>query len=617
MKKGQLSVFVVVALVIVAGVLIFFLFKDRILGGEVSQELAPVFDFYQSCIEQETKSAITLAGAQGGYVEVPDYFPGSEYAPFSSHLNFLGNPVPFWYYVSGNGLIKEQVPSKNEIENQIARFVEEGIRRCDFESFNRQGFAVEKGEPEVKVEIGETKVNVDVFTDVAVSKGENSARKTSYNAELDSKLGKFYRLATEIYDREKKEAFFENIAVDVLYLYAPVDGVEIQCGPKIWSTLGVMSEIRNGLQENFATLKFNGDYYNLKNETRKYFVLDVDVDEQVNVMYSSDWPTKIEIEGEGVDETIMLAEAIGNQEGLGVIGFCYVPYHFVYDVSFPVMVQFYNNEELFQFPVVVVIDNNVARNALLTSNPDEEDFDLCEYKTQNVQINVYDINLNPVDANVSYECFNQRCRVGESKNGKVVGSAPACVNGFLHLRADGFAEKKELFSSNRQSSADVILDREFDVKLNLSIGGRELENGNAIVSFVRDDGLTRTATVPGVEKIKLSEGNYEVKVYVYGNSSIVIPGSTKTQCVDAPREGLLGFFGATEEKCFDINIPDTKIEHSLIGGGSLKSYILESDLEKGGLKIEAAGLPTPNSVEQLQKNFELFETRRINLEFYE
>jgi rod shape-determining protein MreC len=34
------------------------------------------------------------------------YEASSEYMPFSSQLDFLGNPVPYWYYISGNnGLI--------------------------------------------------------------------------------------------------------------------------------------------------------------------------------------------------------------------------------------------------------------------------------------------------------------------------------------------------------------------------------------------------------------------------------------------------------------------------------------------------------------------------------
>ena len=121
-----------------------------------------------------------------------------------------------------------------------------------------------------------------------------------------------------------------------------------------------------------------------------------------------------------------------------------MPYHFVYDVSFPALIQIYDEDELFQFPVAIIIDNNVPREAVFSElSLEEEDFDLCQYPTQAVDVNLFDVNLDRADGDVSYECFNQKCRLGETRNGRIVGSVPACVNGFLHVRAEGFADKKQ------------------------------------------------------------------------------------------------------------------------------------------------------------------------------
>lgn len=615
-KRGQVAIFIIVAVVIVGAVLIYFVFRENLQGDEIPEELLPVFDYYQSCIEYESRGGLQVAGSQGGYVDVPPYVPGSDYAPFSSHLNFFGAPIPYWYYVSANGLIREQVPAESEIEQQLENYIEDGLLRCDFELFYQQGFNVAIGELDVNVQIEDANVDVSVNADLQVSKGEVSARQSVHEINLDTKFGKFYNLARKIYSDEKEKAFLEEMAVDVLYLYTPVDGVEIQCGPKIWSTVNVMNELRDGLEKNFETLKFSGDYYELSDEKRKYFVLDTPVTESVNVMYSKNWPTKIEINGEGVDDDIMVAQAVGTQAGLATMGFCYVPYHFVYDVSFPVMIQIYDTNELFQFPVVVVLDKSYPRNGLESGFTEEPDFDLCEFPTENIEVNLYDINLRRVNANVSYECFNQRCNLGESRNGRLVGMAPACLNGYLNIRADGFAEKRQGMSTNSERKADVILDREREVNVSLTVGSSPLR-GNAIISFLRDDGFAASAVLPGLEKIKLSEGSYDVKVYAYGNASVTIPASTKTECVDAPRSGVLGFLGGTKEKCFTISLPETKIENALIGGGNVRTYMLDSELEKGGLKLRVDPMPIPKSVDDLQKNFEAFETKRVDFEFYE
>ena len=176
-NKAQVSVFVIVAILIVGAIAIYFIVRGGVDDGAIPIELSQVFDYYQGCIEQETRAAIEILGSQGGYIEVPDYVPGSEFAPFSSHLNFFGFPVPYWYYVSGNGVVKEQVPAKSEMEKEIALYIEEGLEFCDFESFYSSGFEIEVGAPIVKADIEDTKVRVEVDSEMSVSRGENSASR--------------------------------------------------------------------------------------------------------------------------------------------------------------------------------------------------------------------------------------------------------------------------------------------------------------------------------------------------------------------------------------------------------------------------------------------------------
>ena len=52
------------------------------------------------------------------------------------------------------------------------------------------------------------------------------------------------------------------------------------------------------------------------------------------------------------------------------------------------------------------------------------------------------------------------------------------------------------------------------------------------------------------------------------------------------------------------------------GGGTEKYYILESELKDSGLiEISASSLPTPKSLEDLQKNYELFEAKGLDIRF--
>lgn len=617
-KRGQLAIFIIVGIVIVAGVIGYYLISGNVSSDDIPIEVKPVFSYYESCISDSSRTALSLAGSQGGRIETGEYIPGSEYAPFSNQLNFLGTSVPYWFYVSGNGLVKENIPSKSEIESEMADFISRELESCSFGNFGFENYDVEvdKEKIQTRVTINEDSITVKVITDLSVKKGEVSATKKNFEIQIPSKFGTFYNSAKEVYSLQLKDAFLENYAEDVLRLYAPVDGVEIQCNPKIFKTNDIFNDLKSGLEANIGKIKLDGNYYSLNEKTDKYFVYDgVSSNENVQFLYSRAWPTKIEIFGEGVNSELITAQAVGNQEGLGVMGFCYVPYHYVYDLSFPVMIQFFDNEELFQFPVVVVLDNNLPRNSLLALENTEsydDGFDLCQYPSQDLEVNLYDTNLNKVDARVAFECFNQRCDLGESKNGILKAKIPSCYNGYLKFNSESFEDKKIELSSNSENFKEVILYKKYPVKISVDVGGRIL-NGNSIVVFKRDDGKTISAVVPDADEIELSEGYYSVSAYVYSNSSINIPTSKKTICENVPQSGFGGLIGLTNEQCFDVEIPATKLESVLVAGGKVDSFLLRSDLETGRLKISTKSFGLPKSIEELQNNFAAFEEETIEV----
>ena len=131
-RKGQIGLYVLIALVIVGLIVGFVLFRDRIFASSVPAQLVPVYTYYSSCIEQESKMALDFAGTHGGRVFAKEYVPGSNYAPFSSQMDFLGSQVPYWYYLSGNGIVKESVPTKEEMQREVADYIKENIGSCNY-----------------------------------------------------------------------------------------------------------------------------------------------------------------------------------------------------------------------------------------------------------------------------------------------------------------------------------------------------------------------------------------------------------------------------------------------------------------------------------------------------
>jgi len=617
-KKAQVTIFIILAIVIVVGIGLFFLLRGKIFQESIPQELEQVYDYYLSCIEDETLLGIDILGQQGGYIEKPEFIPGSEYMPFSNQLDFFGNGVPYWYYVSGNGIIDENVPSKTKMQEQLNNYVEEMLDNCDFSDFEGQGFEINIEDADVSSSIKKNLVEVQVKQDLSISFGEISWRKTSHSIDANSQLGKFYDLAKKIYSKERNDLFLEVYGIDVLRNYAPVDGVELTCSPKVWIQNEIKEDLKNGLEANIQAIKLKGDYYNLKEEKNKYFVQDIgqDVDVNINFLYSKDWPTKIEIYP---DEDPLIAEPAGNQQGLGILGFCYVPYHFVYDMTYPVLIQLYGVNEMFQFPVSVVIDKNQPIEGLDVQGLEDIESEVCKYKNQELSVYTYDIDLNPVEAEIEFECLGSNCDIGKTEiqgnDAVLVADFPQCVNGYVVTKAEGYVKKRYLYSTNQGGEVNIVLDKLYDLDVNLKVDEQN-SNNFAVINFVSED-HTQVIAWPEQNKVSLSEGAYNISVYVYSDSSINIPAMKKQECVEAPKSGLAGVFGLTEEKCFDIDIPSQQLTNVISAGGKSGDYFVESMLEKGKVEVNVQGIGLPKSLEELQDSYNLIEIKPVYLEFIE
>ena len=604
LKRGQLSIFIIVAIVIVALVLGYLFLRGTISVSGIPPSIQPAYTSFLSCLEEDTNAGISVLESQGGYIELPEFEPGSAYMPFSSQLNFAGNPLPYWYYVSGNNIQKEQVPSKSSMEKQLGSFIEERVRDCNLRSYYDEGFVISMGEPNADVSIKDNKVEVNLDLALTIEKENDTALIRNHKISETSSLGKLYNSAKTVYDEEQKNLFLERYAVDILRLYAPVDGVEITCAPLMWDAEKVFDSLQEAIEVNTAALKNKGSQ-------EDYFALNLPVDEDVRFLNSKNWPNGFEISP--ADDRILISSPVGNQPGLGILGFCYVPYHFVYNIRYPVLVQIYEGEEIFQFPLAIVIQGNNPREFLDTSASEDIVPELCRYKNTQVQINTYDTSLRHIDAEISYECFGEECDIGTTESGTLTKNFPQCVNGFVSAKAPGFKDTRYLFSTVQSGSLDMILERIYPTNIELLLDGRPYE-GNAVITFVSDY-ATETIIYPNQKIADLGEGQHEIQVQIFRNSSITIGATTKEQCVEVPRE-ILGIFGLTKEKCFEIQVPEQVVSNALSGGGKQFFYVLESELVNGKtLKINAGSLPVPNTIEQVQDNYQLFEENELGVGF--
>jgi hypothetical protein len=601
--KGQVTVFIIIGIVIIGVIVLVFSLNGGLSPEKIPSDLEPVYASFLSCLEDEGIQGMRLLESQGGYIDLPEFEPGSYYMPFSSQLNFAGTPIPYWYYVSGNNLQKEQVPTKEEMQEHLGRFVEERVENCNFDEFYNQSFEISKGKPSVSAVIKGNNIEINLEMDLFLSKGEDSALIQNHKVIVNSKLGNLYDEAIKVYEKEQKDLFLEKYGVDILRLYAPVDGVEFSCSPLTWNAEEIFDDLSEAIEVNTLALKSGGS----KND---YFSVE-GLSGDVRFINSRFWSSSFEVNP--AEGPLLMAGPVGNQPGLGILGFCYVTYHFVYDVKYPVLVQVQEDSEIFQFPLAVVILGNKERQPLDSSSSFIGVPELCQYKNTPLEVSIYDNRRRAIDADISYECSSTVCYIGKTERGKLNALFPQCVNGRVIARAEGYEGLKETLSIVNPGRLDLVLDKLKEVEVRLKVDGRT-SNGPAVINFVSNES-SYSIIYPQQKEISLSSGNYDVLVYIYQNTSLKIGESTQKQCVDVPR-GVLGIFGLTKEQCYDINIPEQIISSALSGGGKKSYYLASNELESARyVDINAEGLPKPTTLEQLQVNYVLFEDKSLDIAF--
>ena len=71
-KRGQLTIFVIAAILVVGAVLLYFAFQQGLIQQPLNADAERVYNFVQTCIEEKSVETIYQIGENGGYFFPPN-----------------------------------------------------------------------------------------------------------------------------------------------------------------------------------------------------------------------------------------------------------------------------------------------------------------------------------------------------------------------------------------------------------------------------------------------------------------------------------------------------------------------------------------------------------------
>lgn len=182
-KKGQVTIFIIITIIVVALVILFFIFKDSIINEKIPTSLQPIHAGILSCLEEASQKAIIQIASQGGYYKILD----------GKGIIYFTQELPYYYIDS-----QENIPEIDTIENEMSKFVSENLNECiDREELNKTGAQIMNSKIIISSFIDQEKINFKLLEPIVIRKGELSF-EFEKEIEIYSDFAKFYEVSKEI-----------------------------------------------------------------------------------------------------------------------------------------------------------------------------------------------------------------------------------------------------------------------------------------------------------------------------------------------------------------------------------------------------------------------------------
>ncbi|MFH1052816.1 MAG: hypothetical protein V1740_00190 [Candidatus Woesearchaeota archaeon] len=289
-RKGQITVFVIIGIVILVFVGVVFLYQtlkdesswdlptDQI--EIVSEDQRNVIDSVDSCLMILALDGLEIMRVQAGYISIPNIEAVDVRDDFRNavvidsgikHVEYSGssrNSQPYW--ITKDDLF---VPSIQKMEYELSSYISSNIMAClgNLDSFREQGIELNVDHLRVDVNFDQG-VLVDMEMPIHGSSDGIDFSMDTFRYFVPVNMKKISELSTSIAFGEQREAFLEYFAMDLLSKYSYLGGskgpddipplrftdVNLDCDMQSWT----IDEVESTLKRNFF---FNHQYVQLAN----------------------------------------------------------------------------------------------------------------------------------------------------------------------------------------------------------------------------------------------------------------------------------------------------------------------------------------------------------------
>ena len=209
-KRGQITVFIIIGVVIIAGVVFFFLIANRQTPGISKPDITNPGPYIEVCAKNAAVEAIDTMLPQGGYIS-------------PSHYRLYDNDkIQYLCYTNlfYRKCVNQEPLYIKHLEDEITKNITSKVENCFSEIKNgleQEGYNIELGNMNLVTQLGTGYVRINIDRKFVMSKQGETRKIDSFKSVFNSPLYKLGIVGQEIANEEAKFCYFEYVGFMLLY----------------------------------------------------------------------------------------------------------------------------------------------------------------------------------------------------------------------------------------------------------------------------------------------------------------------------------------------------------------------------------------------------------------
>jgi len=212
-KRGQVTLFVIIGIILIILILLFFFLRDRISLGPTTQEnlenqFPQISEHIEECLVEVATPRIYQIAQQGGYIDTPD-------GTFRLRNN---NPVSYLCYnIQDQPYCRSRILRLSDMEQELSEFILQDLQsRClNLNSFERGGTDLIQGQLQISTTIADDTTLVEANLPITLRRGDLTAQESDFSALIDLPLGRLFQSTRDIVNAESTAGLFDTVLYSI------------------------------------------------------------------------------------------------------------------------------------------------------------------------------------------------------------------------------------------------------------------------------------------------------------------------------------------------------------------------------------------------------------------